>query len=364
MDIIQFPNLFGGLEFSINRVAFTIGPLSVYWYGIIIAAGFALAVILGIRSSKKYDVDPDDIIDVVLFATPAAIIFARLFYVIFKWDEITANGWTEIFKIWHGGLMIYGGVIGAVIAAFLVTRVKGLSTLKVFDFGAPYLVLGQAIGRWGNLINQEAFGTNTNLPWGMTGDKIRYDIDQLYIDRIDPNIPVHPTFLYESLWDFGIFLFLIWYRKRKKHNGEVFFLYMILYGVGRFWIEGLRADSLMLGNLRISQVLALVFAITLAVVFYMRRQKLALAAADESVELGTSEYGELVMQMKTEEAEAMENSADASDEPAGQGEESENVPEAEAIKEEDIEAGQESGAPEGAGSEEISPENNDEKVKE
>jgi len=151
--------------------------------------------------------------------------------------------------------------------------------LKLFDFAVPYFVLAQSIGRWGNFVNQEAFGTNTTLPWGMTSETVRKYLadhaDSLSSMGIlvDPNLPVHPTFLYESLWNLGVFLFLIWFREQKKHEGEVFILYMILYGTGRFWIEGLRTDSLMWGNFRISQLLAGIIVVVLTFIFVFRRKK-------------------------------------------------------------------------------------------
>ena len=285
--MIEFPNL-GGIKFEISNVAFRIpvfGGIDIYWYGIIIALAFAVAVILGMRSSKKFGIDPENIIDLVLFAVPVSIIFARLYYVVFSWSQFKDNLWS-IFNTRLGGLAIYGGVIGALLTAYFFARYKKMSFLKLLDFCIPYMVLAQSIGRWGNFINQEAYGTHTSLPWGMDGDKII-------------NGPVHPTFLYESLWNLGLFFFLIWFRKRKKVKGEVFFLYMILYGAGRFWIEPLRTDSLMLGPLRISQVLALVFVLIFAVIFVMRRKKLS-EKIDNNITTGASEYSALLSKIKEE----------------------------------------------------------------
>jgi phosphatidylglycerol:prolipoprotein diacylglycerol transferase len=167
--------------------------------------------------------------------------------------------------------------------------------------------LGQSIGRWGNFVNQEAFGTNTTLPWGMTSDVVKQELlrnmDKLGRQGItvDPNIPVHPTFLYESIWDISVFLLLIWYRKRKKLNGEVFFLYMVLYGAGRFFIEALRTDSLMIGNLRVSQVLAFVFVVVFGILLIVRRKKVVESA--ESAEIGASSYGAVLKKMQDGENE-------------------------------------------------------------
>lgn len=304
MSTVEFPGLWG-LKFIVNRVAFEIFGIEIYWYGIIIAAAFLVAVLLGMRDSRKFGLEPDNVIDLVLYAAPVAIVCARLYYVIFTWSDFRGAP-LEVFNLRRGGLAIYGGIIGGLAVAYIFARKKKIGVFRLFDFGAPYLPLAQAIGRWGNFVNQEAYGVNTTLPWGMTSDTIKRElvnnIDMLRargID-IDPNMPVHPTFLYESLWNIGVFFLLIWYRRRKKLDGEVFFLYMILYGVGRFWIEGLRTDSLMLGNLRISQVLAALLAISSGIVFYMRRKKLA-EAASEDAPVGASKYGEILKQLKEDE---------------------------------------------------------------
>lgn len=316
MSVVEFPGLWG-LRFTISRTAFEVFGISIYWYGIIIAIAFLIAMLLAMRDSGKFGFEPDNIIDLVLYAAPVTIIFARLYYVIFSWEEFKYEP-LQIFNTRRGGLAIYGGIIGALLVAWIFGKKKKISVLRLFDFYMPYFALGQAIGRWGNFINQEAFGTNTTLPWGMTSDTIRKFLTDLsknteLLDKlkitINPDRPVHPTFLYESLWDLGVFLFLIWYRKRLKVEGEVFFLYMILYGVGRFWIEALRTDSLMLGNLRVSQLLALLFAISLSIAFYARRKK---ASETETMDvIGTSRYGEILKKIKNEEEGAKEEEASA-----------------------------------------------------
>ena len=293
MNIIEFPKL-GGLTFNIDPVAFKIGNITVYWYGIIVAAAFLVSVLLAMRQSKNFGINSEDIIDLVLFAAPVGIICARLYYVIFSFESYKYD-LTEIFKIWHGGLAIYGAVIGAAIVVVLFAKYKKINALTLLDFGAPYLVLGQAIGRWGNFINQEAFGVNTNLPWGMTGNRIENELFRLSLEnpKINPMLPVHPTFLYESLWDLGIFCFLLWFRKRKKLEGEVFSLYLILYGAGRAWIEGLRTDSLMLWNFRVSQVLSILMVIVFIALFIRRRMKL-FKLEQENIGVGNSEYAEVL----------------------------------------------------------------------
>jgi phosphatidylglycerol:prolipoprotein diacylglycerol transferase len=258
MHPIIFPGL--GLKFYINREAFEIFGLGVYWYGIIIAFGFALSAFLAMRDSKKFDIKSNDIIDLLLISLPAAIIGARLYYVIFSWSDYK-NNLLDIFNIHQGGLAIYGGVIAALIAAFVFAKKRKIGVLKLFDFTIPYLALGQAIGRWGNFVNQEAHGVTTNLPWRM----------EIYDPITMHQISVHPTFLYESLWDFALFIFLIWFRKRKKMSGEVFILYLAIYGLGRCLIEGLRTDSLYLGSIRVSQLLAGICFIVFLTIFIVRR---------------------------------------------------------------------------------------------
>lgn len=301
MGYIEFPKL--GFRIPISREAFKVFGLPVYWYGIIIASGFFLAVLLGMKNSKKAGILQDDIIDLVLFAAPVAIIGARLYYVIFNWSEFNGD-FLKIINIRTGGLALYGGLIAGILVAVIFTRVRKINTLNFIDFCIPYFVLAQAIGRWGNFANQEAFGGNTNLPWGMTGDEIIRSLQGL--NGVDSSIPVHPTFLYESLWDFGVFLLLIWFAKRKKLNGEVFCLYMLGYGVGRFWVEGLRLDSLWLGSFRISQLLSIVFVIVFGLIFVVRRSRYKGSELEVESEV-KSEYSELLHQMKEKpESESVE----------------------------------------------------------
>lgn len=295
---VHFPGL--GLDFNINNWAFQIFGIKIYWYGIIIAAAFLVAVLLGTRDSQKYDIKPDDILDLVLFSAPAAIIGARLYYVALSWNDFKDNLW-EIFMTRNGGLAIYGGVIAAFITAYFVAKHKKIPFLHLLDFSVPYLALGQAIGRWGNFVNQEAFGSPTELPWRMNGDIANSYLGGLGRTVDLTKVGVHPTFLYESLWDFAIFLFLFSYRKKKKIRGEVLYLYLILYGVGRAFIEGLRTDSLMLGNIRFSQLLSVLLVLVFATLFLYGRAKRKKAEDEEPVDLGQSQYGSLLMKMKEEE---------------------------------------------------------------
>lgn len=298
MDYIEFPKL--GFKMPISKEAFNIFGFPVYWYGIIISAGFFLAVLLAMKNSKKVGIKSDDIIDLVLFAAPLSIIGARLYYVIFNWSEFNGDFY-KIINIRSGGLAIYGGLIVAVIVAVVFCKLKKINTLNLLDFCIPYFLLAQAIGRWGNFTNQEAFGRNTNLPWGMTGKDIQEQLSALQKLNVpvDPSIPIHPTFLYESLWNLGVFFLLMWFSKRKKLNGEVFCLYMVGYGAGRFWIEGLRLDSLWLGSFRISQVLSLVFVIVFCLIFVIRRKmtKGQELSAEDTIE---SEYTALLHTLNAE----------------------------------------------------------------
>jgi len=298
--MIEFPKL--GLEFEISReTSIKIFGQPVYWYGVLIAAAFMIAILIALRECERFGINQDTIIDLILFELPASIIGARLYYVIFTWDEFKDDIWS-VFNTRRGGLAIYGGIIAALVVAWLFARWKKIQVWKLMDFGVVYIPLGQAIGRWGNFINQEAFGTNTNLPWGMTGDEIREQLVRMKASgmSVNPDLPVHPTFLYESLWNIGVFLILHWYRKRKKADEEVVCLYMILYGLGRSWIEGLRTDSLMLGNIRVSQLLAIVFFIAFSILFYVRRKK-TLELEEESTVTYTSEFGNILKMMREDE---------------------------------------------------------------
>ncbi len=296
---VEFPGL--GLSFEIRTWAFEVFGIPIYWYGIIIALAFLTAIVLGIKSCRKYNIEPDTILDLVLYAAPAAIIGARLYYVILNWGYFGGD-LKAIFDLRSGGLAIYGAVIAAIFVAWLYCRKKKINFLHLADFAVPYLVLGQGIGRWGNFVNQEAFGYETTLPWRMNGDVVNKDILSRVGDIDLTKWGAHPTFLYESLWDIGVFLFLLYYRKKKKVNGEVLCLYFILYGIGRFFIESLRTDSLMLGQLRASRLLSLVLVVAfIGVLIYLRTKKNR--QKEESDTQVKSEYSDLLEQMRREEEE-------------------------------------------------------------
>ena len=259
-NLVQFPGL--GLSFQLNRVAFTIGGVSIYWYGVCIAVGLCLALVFAFRHSIEFGVDPDSMVDVILIGVVLGIISARAYYVAmapFKYESI----W-EMIAIRDGGLAIYGGIIGGFLFGGLACKWRGVPVLPMFDLTAMGFLLGQCCGRWGNFFNQEAFGCNTTLPWGMYSEATRdYLMGSTVTAQsgvtIDPNLPVHPTFLYESIWCLVGFILLFRYIKKRKFNGDIALRYMIWYGAGRFWIEALRTDSLMLVpsiGLRVSQLIA------------------------------------------------------------------------------------------------------------
>ena len=257
---ISFPDM--GLEFEINRVAFSVFGLPIYWYGLLIGLGLILAVSYGIRQTKKNGLSQDDFLNMLLIAVPVAIVCARLYYVVFSWNAYK-DDLMSIFDVRGGGLAVYGGIIGACAVILIYCKVKKINAGIVFDMLAVGLLIGQAVGRWGNFVNGEAFGSYTTLPWAMTivqdGEKIAYS--------------VHPTFLYESLWNCAGIVALTLYKKISSFKGELFCSYLVWYGLGRMWIEGLRADSLYLGSLRVSQILAMITVILGIILILMGRRR-------------------------------------------------------------------------------------------
>jgi len=256
VNAIAFPGLRLG-PFMV-RESFQLFGLTIHWYGVIIAAGILVAYLYCTHIAKDYGISKDNLLDILIFGLPSSVICARLYYVIFEWNSYKDN-LMDIFKIWEGGIAIYGAVIGACLSTYIYCRVKKISVLKAFDIGAFGLLIGQIFGRWGNFVNAEAYGAITDLPWRM--------------ELLDLGIAVHPTFLYESLWNMGVFLIMVLRRKKMSFSGEAFLSYITLYGLGRFWIEGLRTDSLFLGPFRISQIVAIVCVIFGIVLIIVNKRK-------------------------------------------------------------------------------------------
>jgi len=242
INTIAFPGL--GLEFEVNRVAFTLFSRPVFWYALCIMTGVILGLLFVMATSKKRGLESDHVLDICFWGLIAGIIGARIFYCIFDWESV--GGFAGIFKIWEGGLAIYGGVIGAVISTFIYCKVKKLNILNTFDVCVPGLMIGQMIGRWGNFFNAEVYGHETESLLRMT---------------INDGEGVHPLFLYESLWNLLGLALLLLFRKRKKADGQVFCFYIFWYGLGRLFLEGMRQPQYILylipNVLGISQVVAL-----------------------------------------------------------------------------------------------------------
>jgi phosphatidylglycerol:prolipoprotein diacylglycerol transferase len=284
---------------AINPIAFGIGPLQVHWYGIILGTAALMGLVLAIQEGKRFGMNPDFFMDLVLLGVPSAIIGARIYYVAFKWEDYKDN-LSEIVKVWHGGIAIYGALIGAIIAAVFFVRRKGYSFWRIVDICAPGLIIGQAIGRWGNFMNQEAHGGLVSEAF-LRGSLHLPDfiVNQMNIE----GQYYHPTFLYESLWNFIGLLLLFWLRRRPfLRAGELFISYFIWYSIGRFFIEGLRTDSLDFtgpgwlaalmnglwapmrwlgfesgtmtygGNVRISQLVAVLIVLAAVVLIWYRRK--------------------------------------------------------------------------------------------
>lgn len=283
MNEIQFPKL--GWKFHIDPTAFHIGKFGIQWYGIIIVAGLILALIYVLPRMRRFGIDADRAIDVIIGGVIGGIIGARVYYVLLRWDDYKGDI-KAIFNTRNGGLAIYGGLIGAILVGYIICRIRKVRALPMLDVVSLGFLIGQGIGRWGNFVNQECFGSNTNSFLGITGGRIQQTIiDQTAIGgemNLNGNAAmvwdkaVHPCFLYESVWCLLGFLVISRLAKNRKYDGHVFLMYMAWYGAGRFIIEGLRTDSLMAGNLKFSQalsaILVVVSLILQAVFFFWRRR--------------------------------------------------------------------------------------------
>lgn len=268
-NAVEFPNLFSG-DIDINRVAFSLFGFDIYWYGILIAAGVILAFSYALKRAKKVGLIGDNVFDIAFISIIVGFIGARAYFCLFfnlmNPDSPDKYNFITMFtKIHDGGLAIYGGIIFGVITGIIACKVKKSPFLPLLDVAGPAFLIGQAIGRWGNFINQECYGAPTagNLPWGMTGTSIA--LDPIVIEaqkQSETPVLVHPCFLYESLWCLAGFLLIHFVVSRfRSFDGEAFLFYVMWYGAGRGWIEGLRTDSLYAGSIKISQLIAIASAI-------------------------------------------------------------------------------------------------------
>ena len=259
---ITFPNL--GITVDPSPVAFTLFGKEIYWYGIIIAAGFLLAALYMMYRAKTFGLTQDDVLDIILWVVPIGVVCARLYYCLFYW-ELYRDDPISMLYIWEGGLAIYGGIIGGAITIVVLSRIKKIPTLVMLDDAAMGVLIGQIMGRWGNFMNREAHG-------GVTDSFLKMGL----MDASGVVTYYHPTFLYESVWNLAGFIGLHFYCKKRKFDGEVFLLYCAWYGLGRAWIEGLRTDSLYLFStgIRVSQLVAAVsFVLCTAVIAYVLVKK-------------------------------------------------------------------------------------------
>lgn len=332
MTTVSFPGM-GINEFTINPIAipFGDGGAGVRWYALLIVTGMLFAVFYCIYRAKQEGIKADTMIDFAIFTIPIGIIGARLFYVLFDWIDIMVNhkvnpyqSFVDVIAIWEGGLAIYGGIIFGAITILAVAKVKkmsGSSLLKITDAVAPGVMIAQAVGRWGNFCNGEAYGTPTALPWRMCSDSFAERLygldlinDETYREMIDGTLGVHPTFLYESLWNVLGFVLINIFYKKKRFDGQVMLMYVTWYGFGRMFIELLRTDSLTNGsNIRVSSLIGLLSFIvggSLLLFFFIKskgKRSFGSALATEGVSLETPEGVEEATDESYENAEESEN---------------------------------------------------------
>lgn len=258
MNTVTFPAL--NLEFNISKIAFSIFGIEIYWYAILIVSALCLALVIYKKREGLYKIKFSDILDLSLYLIPISIISARVYYIIFNLGYYFQNP-GEILNIRSGGIAIYGAVIGGTITCFIFCKKRKINVLDLLDYITPGLVLGQAIGRWGNFINVEAYGSVTN------------SLFRMGIIEKGIHIEVHPTFLYESLTCFAIFILLLIMKNKRKFNGQILFTYLGLYSLQRIFVEGLRTDSLMIGNIRISQILSAIIFVMSAIIYIFEIKK-------------------------------------------------------------------------------------------
>lgn len=303
---ISFPKL--GWTFPIDEIlVFITDKISVRWYGLLIAVGFLLAVIYAMRNAHRFELKKDPMLDVVLVCTVAAFVCARLYYVLFSQDRAAYFADPiRILYVWEGGLAIYGGVIGAFVTALWICPLRKVDTLRMFDIASIGFLIGQAVGRWGNFFNQEAFGGNTDLPWGMSGSWISSPFNPT--TGYDRSLPVHPTFLYESLWCVvGFVLLHIVSRKAYRFKGQLFSLYIMWYGTGRFFIELLRTDSLYLFTMKVSCLVAALSVLGGAILYGVLKNRANHLSKSEEDEEGAILLREDMTDVENEEIQEEPN---------------------------------------------------------
>lgn len=291
---VSFPGL--GIDLKINPTAFSIGGHNFAWYGIIIAVAFLVAFFYVLKSCKRFHMDEDKLIDAVIVGIITGIIGARLYYVLFDASTEYLSNPISILYIWQGGLAIYGGIIGGLLGGGLMAKHRKISVPAVLDLTSLGFLIGQSIGRWGNFVNQEAFGTETDLPWRMQSEAT----------EAFSSIGVHPCFLYESLWCIlGFVLLHIFSRRFRRYDGQVFLLYIVWYGIGRFFIEGLRTDSLLTPYipLRISQIVAAASVLAGVVLLIVFRKRTVLTGCGSKKIMELNSIIDVVPEKKEEKEE-------------------------------------------------------------
>lgn len=297
---VAFPGL-GIYGLNVDNIAFSVFGISIAWYGIIIATGMILALIFGCSQMKKYGIDSERALDVIIGGIIGGIVGARAYYVAMRWDSYK-DDLSSIFNTRNGGLAIYGGIIGALLVGIIMCKIRKVRILPLFDLAGMAFLIGQGLGRWGNFFNQEAFGYNTDLPWGMTSKKIQEWIIResttigasADLVAMTPDKPVHPCFLYESIWCLLGFVVLYLISRHRKYDGQIFILYIFWYGLERSVVEGLRTDSLMLGNIRISQLVAIISTVVAGILLIVIGSKVKRMGKDYVFYKDTEESKRLI----------------------------------------------------------------------
>lgn len=283
-----------GIHLTLNPVAFTLpfgNGWDIYWYGIIIALGFMLAIIYGMKNAKRYDVDADKMLDVIIVTTPVSILCARTYYVIF--DGVPCKSISDFFGFssngGFSGIAIYGAVIGAFACGAIMCKIKKINVFNMFDLAATAFLIGQGIGRWGNFVNQEAYGSFTNSSWwGMQSNRTIAEMGEGL---------VHPCFLYESIWCIAGFFVLNYFSKKRKFSGQITLIYCVWYGFERSIVENLRTDSLMIGNIRVSVLVSVIICLSAATALVvLLKKQMANETKENYVEMFQDEYSDIVIE--------------------------------------------------------------------